>query len=216
MPRLARLTVLAAGFALAAALLAGVAGASWSNSATAGPLSVATGHIAAPSGLSVSQASCNFLSRFTIKFTWTAPSPTTGVSGYEIAYSSDGGSTWANQYGPVTPASTTTYTSPNRTDWSKTYLFRVSSLGPGSWTASSASVSYTTPNALCFGSSNALNSLLVTGQQTTDTTTTDTTTTDTTTTDTTTTDTTTTDTTTTDTQTTPTQTTETTTTDSNG
>ncbi len=204
MPRLARLSVLAAGFALAAALLAGVAGASWSSGASAGPLSVATGHIAAPSGLSVSQASCSFLSRFTIKFSWTAPSPTTGVSGYEIAYSSDGGSTWTNQYGPVTPASTTTYTSPNRTDWSKTYLFRVSSLGPGSWTASSASVSYTTPNAFCFGGSNAVNGLLVTGQQMSGTTTTDTTTTDTTTTDTTTTET----------QTTPTQTTETTTTDS--
>jgi hypothetical protein len=194
MPRAVRLTLLAAGLAVAAAVLAGIAGAAWTSGVSAGPMTVATGHIAAPSGLSVSQASCSFLSRFTIKFSWTAASPTTGVSGYEIAYSSDDGSTWTNQYGPVTPAGTTTFTSPNRTDWSKTYLFRVSSLGPGNWTAPSASVSYTTPNAFCFGRTQALNSLLVTDTTTTDTTTTDTTTTDT--------------------QTTPTQTTETTTTES--
>lgn len=195
MRKAVRLSIVAAGVAVATALVAGVAAAAWTSSVSAGPMAVATGHIAAPSGLSVSQASCTFLSRFTINFSWTAASPTTGVSGYEIAYSTDGGSTWTNQYGPVT---STTFTSPNRTDWSKAYLFRVTSLGPGNWTAPSASVSYTTPNAFCFGRTQGLNSLLVTGEQTSGTTTTDTTTTDTQTTPT---------------QTTPTQTTETTTTE---
>lgn len=189
MPRLARLALLAACVAVAAALLTGVAGAAWTSGVSSGPMTVSTGSIAAPSSLAVTQASCSFLSHFTIKFAWTAASPTTGVSGYAIASSSDGGSTWTTQYSSIAPASTTSYTSPNRNDWSKTYLFRISALGPGSWSATSPTVSYTTPNAFCFGRF-GFSSQLASGTQTqtTDTQTSDTQTTSTETTDTTTTE----------------------------
>ena len=150
MPRPARLTLLAAGVAVAAALLASVAAAGWTSGATAGPMTVSSGRIAAPSGLAVASASCTWFSSFKLKFTWTPASPTTGISGYEISYSADNGASWTNQYGPVTPASASSYTSATRSDWSKTYLFRISSLGPGSWTATSTSVSFTTPNRFCF------------------------------------------------------------------
>ena len=209
----ALLTVLA-GLAIAAAGAA-AAGANWSKSVTGGPMAITTGKIAAPSGLAITRPSCA-KAGFTLKFAWTPASPTTGISGYEIQRSSDGGSTWANEDGPVNPATASSYTTGNRTDWSTTYLFRVSSLGPGNWTAASTSVSYTTPTwfiFLCYGGgANAATQAQSPGSQlSTDTTQTDTSATDTTATDTTSTDTTTTtDTTKTDTTQTDTQTTDTT------
>ena len=138
-----RLLVVATAVAVAAAFVS-VSAAVWTTTAVGGPQPIIAAQIAAPSGLTVVKATCVAHSQFTLRFNWTASTPTTYITGYEIAQGPSATGPFTDMYA-VAGAGTVTYTTGNRTDWSTTYFFAVRAVA-GTWSSTNAvSASFKTP-----------------------------------------------------------------------
>jgi hypothetical protein len=117
--------------ALAALLLAGVAYASWSRTATGGPLTVATATLDAPTGLGTSN-SCAFHSHDYVVVSWTA-STSPAVANYQILRGTTSGGPYASVGTVAVGTNTFTDMSPPY-DTPTTYYYVVRSTH-GGWTS---------------------------------------------------------------------------------
>lgn len=136
--------------AVTAASVVSAAGAVWSQAVMGGPEAISTATLAAPTALTVRKSACVRNSYFTLSFSWQASNPTTGITGYEIAYATATAGPWTDVYATPNGTGTITWVSPyppGRTDWQAIGYYSVRATR-GAW-SSTATVSarYTAPRA---------------------------------------------------------------------
>ena len=134
----------AIGVAVALATSAAAARAAWTSSQSAGPMTVSTASLAAPTGLSVGVAACARHQSYTLSFDWAASAPADGIAGYTVLASTSSGGPYtavASVSGASTTAASVTFTD----GWSATLHVVVEATGSGWTSGASPEASVATP-----------------------------------------------------------------------